>query len=123
MPSVSRDPIDFLQDIEESCARIIGYTQALSRDQVFNDRMRFDGVLHNLHVIGEAVKRLPAELRSRHPDVPWREVAGMRDIVAHAYFALDLDVLWRGIQEDIPTLLARVRDVIAAERGGCVPGR
>jgi len=107
-----RDPVDFLRDIEESCSRIIEYTRDLSQDEVFRDSMRIDGVLHNLHVIGEAVKKLPRELREENPDIPWSEIAGMRDVIAHAYFALDLDILWQGIQTDVPTLLSRVRQMI-----------
>ena len=57
--------------------------------------MRFDGILHNFHVIGEAVKALPEAVRSQYPDIPWRDIAGTRDFIAHAYFLLDLDILGR----------------------------
>ena len=110
---MSRDPIDFLRDIEESCTRIIEYTAGLSQDEVFGDKMRFDGLLHNFHVIGEAVKNLPNHLREDHADIPWKEIAGMRDFIAHAYFALDLDILWQGINEDIPVLLDRIEEIVA----------
>jgi uncharacterized protein with HEPN domain len=83
----------------------------MDRDQLFSDRLRLDGVLHNLHVIGEAVKKLPADLRTKYPRVPWREIAGMRDVVAHAYFALDLEILWRGVEQDVPTLLGQIRAI------------
>ena len=108
-----RETLDFLNDIGDSCNRIVEYSQGLGRDEVFNDKMRFDGILHNFHVIGEAVKRLPDEFREAHPDIPWKDIAGMRDIIAHAYFALDLDILWVGITQDIPLLLERVGDLIA----------
>jgi len=111
---MSRDPIDFLRDIEESCIRIADYTAGLSRDEVFSDKMRFDGILHNFHIIGEAVKKLPNDLRKMHGDIPWGEIAGMRDLIAHAYFALDLGILWQGIQDDVPVLLERVREMIAS---------
>jgi len=111
---MSRDPIDFLRDIEESCIRIADYTAGLSRDEVFSDKMRFDGILHNFHIIGEAVKKLPNDLRKMHGDIPWSEIAGMRDLIAHAYFALDLGILWQGIQDDVPVLLERVREMIAS---------
>jgi uncharacterized protein with HEPN domain len=110
---MSRDPIDFLQDIEESCIRITDYTAGLSRDEVFTDKMRFDGILHNFHIIGEAVKKLPNNLREKHADIPWGEIAGMRDLIAHAYFALDLEILWQGIRADVPVLLKRVQEMIA----------
>jgi uncharacterized protein with HEPN domain len=109
-----RDSLDFLRDIEESCIRIADYTAGLSRDEVFTDKMRFDGILHNFHIIGEAVKKLPNDLRNKHADIPWSEIAGMRDFIAHAYFALDLDILWQGIQQDVPVLLARVQQMIAS---------
>lgn len=109
MPSLSRDPAAFLRDIEIGCAKIGRYTASLSRDEVFADEMRFDGILFNLQVIGEAVKNLPEEFRERHTDVPWREIAGMRDIVVHAYFALDLDILWNAVSEAVPSLLQRIR--------------
>jgi uncharacterized protein with HEPN domain len=114
---VSRDVLLFLQDIEQSCAKIIRYTEGLKRDQVFADEMRFDGVLLNLHVIGEAVKRLPQDLRERYSDIAWREIAGLRDFVAHAYFALDLDILWDAIQGDIPALQIRIQHIIDSETG------
>jgi len=112
---VSRDPIQFLKDIENSCAKIIRYTEGLSRDEAFADELKLDGVLMNLYVIGEAVKGLPEDLRLRHFDVPWREISGMRDFIAHVYFAIDLDIVWKTTQEDVPALLHRVRDIIKAE--------
>jgi len=77
--------------------------------------MRLDAVLHNFEIIGEAVRHLPAEFRDDHQDIPWRDIAGMRDIVAHVYFALDVDILWKGIREDVPTLLSGVEAIIRTE--------
>jgi len=114
---VSRDHLLFLQDIEQAGQRIIRYTEGRERDEVYADEMRFDAVLHNLHVIGEAVKRLPETFRQRYSDVPWREIAGMRDFVAHAYFALDLEILWDAIQNDVPALARQVADIARIERG------
>lgn len=110
---MSRDAFLLLEDIETSCAKIIRYAEGLPRDQVFTDEMRFDGILFNLHVIGEAVKKLPPDLRERYSDVAWREIAGLRDFVAHVYFALDLEILWDAIHKDVPVLLTRIREIIA----------
>jgi uncharacterized protein with HEPN domain len=115
---VSRNPLFLLEDILQSCGKIIGYTGGRSRDQVFSDGMRFDAILFNLHVIGEAVKQLPRELRDRHSTVAWREIAGMRDIIAHAYFALDLDILWSAVQDDVPELRRQIEEVVEIERKG-----
>lgn len=108
-----RDAREYLRDIEERCTRIIDYTSGFTRDQVFTDPMRFDGVLHNFHVIGEAVKALPETVRRKNPDIPWKDIAGMRDFIAHVYFMLDLDILWQGIQKDVPHLRERVREILA----------
>jgi uncharacterized protein with HEPN domain len=113
---VSRDPLLLLEDIVKASSRIVRYTEGLERDAVFSDEMRFDAVLHNLHVIGEAVKSLSPSFRQRHGDIPWREIAGMRDFVAHAYFALDLDILWDAIVQEVPDLLRRVM-VITQQQG------
>lgn len=113
---MSRDPLLFLEDIEKSCAKIVRYTHGLERAEFFGDELRFDAVLHNFQVIGEAVKRLPEDLRQRHADVAWREIAGMRDFVAHAYFALDLEIVWDAIRRDIPSLLTRLGEILEAEK-------
>ena len=115
--SVSRDAVLFLEDIQTSCAKIVRFTADRTRDEVFVDEMRFDAVLLNLHIIGEAVKNLPPEWRQKHSDVPWRAIAGLRDFVAHAYFALDLDILWNAIREEIPQLLQRVQRILEEEHG------
>lgn len=80
---------------------------------MLSDELRFDGILLNFLIIGEAVKNLPNDFRESHSEIPWREIAGMRDFVAHAYFALDLDILWNAIQVDVPALLIRVEDLIS----------
>lgn len=112
---MSRSSLLLLEDIQKSCERIVHFTDGLTRDQVFVDEMRFDAILFNLHVIGEAVKKLPSTLREKHSDIAWREIAGLRDFVAHAYFALDLDILWDAIRQDVPALLLRVLEIIVQE--------
>lgn len=114
-PSVSRDARLFLQDIERACERILRYVGARSRDEALGDDLVLDGVLMNFQVIGEAVKRLPDDVKACHEDVPWRQIAGMRDIVAHLYFALDHDIIWDAIQHNIPALHIRVRAILGEE--------
>jgi uncharacterized protein with HEPN domain len=113
---VSRDPLLLLEDIEKSCDKVVRYTEGRTKDQVFDDEIRAEATLLNLHVIGEAVKKLPDDLRERYPDVAWREIAGLRDFIAHAYFALDPDILWDAVENDVPALLDVVRRIIRAEK-------
>jgi uncharacterized protein with HEPN domain len=113
---VSRDPLLFLEDIEKSCEKVLRYTEGRSKDQVFDDDIRADAVLLNLHIIGEAVKKLPGDLRERYPDVAWREIAGLRDVIAHTYFALDSDILWDAVERDVAALVNAVKRIIRKER-------
>jgi uncharacterized protein with HEPN domain len=116
MRSVSRDRLLFLEDIKTSCSKIVRFTSGRTREEVLTDELRFDAILLNLHTIGEAVKNLPEGWRQKHPEVPWREIAGLRDFIAHAYFALDLDILWNVIQKEVPLLLQRVHLILQEER-------
>jgi len=110
---VSRDLRLFLEDIEAACTSIQEYTDGLSKSDVLDDKMRFDAVLMNLYVIGEAAKKLPQEAREGYRSVDWRRVAGMRDFIAHQYFALDLDIIWDAVENDVPALRDEVRSILA----------
>lgn len=113
---MSRDPLLFLEDIEKSCEKVVRYTEGRSKDQVFDEDIRADAVLLNLHIIGEAVKKLPSDLRERYPHVAWREIAGLRDFIAHTYFALDSSILWDAVERDVPALMNAVRKIIRMEK-------
>lgn len=70
--------------------------------------MRFDAIVRNFIILGEAAKNVPAEMQGLDPDIPWRSITGFRDVVAHQYFQLDPDVLWDGIQQLLPELAQRL---------------
>lgn len=71
-----------------------------------------DGVIRQLEIIGEAVKRISSDLRSRYPDIPWQDMAGMRDKLIHDYLGVDLMTVWLTATEDLPTLAARINDIL-----------
>jgi uncharacterized protein with HEPN domain len=89
----------------------------LDLNQFVQDEKTFDAIVRNLEIIGEAAKRIPPQMRARYPDVEWNKIAGLRDIVAHEYFGLDEDILWDVVQNRIPVLLDRTRQILAAEGG------
>jgi uncharacterized protein with HEPN domain len=78
-----------------------------------------DATVRQLEIIGEATKRLSPELRSRYSDVPWRRIAGLRDVLIHDYMGVDLDAVWQVTQKDLPAPKERVLQILEnAEQGG-----
>ncbi|RLA86953.1 MAG: nucleotidyltransferase [Deltaproteobacteria bacterium] len=112
---MSRDPRLFLEDIRESCLKIIRYTQNLNFEAFRTDEKTLDAVIRNLTIIGEAVKHLPEEIRKRYPGVNWRAIAGLRDIVVHEYFGIDKEILWDVVTNEVPELLRAVENILDRE--------
>jgi uncharacterized protein with HEPN domain len=106
-----RDSSACFEDILDAIGAIRDYTQSLTREAFGRDRKTVDAVLRNLEVIGEAVKQVPADVRSAHPDVEWQKIAGLRDILIHAYFGVDLDIVWDVVSNKLPVLERRIREI------------
>ncbi len=107
-----RDYRVFLDDILEATRKILEYTAGFSEEQFRVDRKTVEAVVWNLQIIGEAAKNVSKEMRSRHPDIPWRDMAGLRDIIVHQYFGIKLDVIWKVIQKDLPQVEPGIRGIL-----------
>ncbi|MFM6006036.1 MAG: DUF86 domain-containing protein [Sphaerospermopsis kisseleviana] len=105
----------YCDDIVISCDKILRYTQGLDYDSFFADELRFDAVIRNLQVIGESVKQIPPEIREKYTQIEWRKIAGLRDILVHAYFSLTDEIIWDIIQTKIIPLKATVIIIIEQE--------
>jgi uncharacterized protein with HEPN domain len=99
-----RDFSVYLDDILLAVARIREYTSGVSREEFQKDQKTLDAVVRNLQVIGEAVKRLPEDLRARHAEVDWKKVAGLRDMLIHEYFGVDAEIVWDVVQNKLGDL-------------------
>jgi uncharacterized protein with HEPN domain len=88
----------------ESILAIEEYTKDISEDKFCSDRLIQDAVVRRLEIIGEAAKNVDTDFRNRYPQIPWKKIAGMRDIVAHEYFGVRLDRIWDVVKEDLPEL-------------------
>jgi uncharacterized protein with HEPN domain len=94
-----------LLDILNSARKILSRAGDLSAEDLRQDEWTLDAVLHNLAVIGEASARLPDDFLNEHPEVAWREMRDMRNLLIHGYFGVDVDLVWNTIQHDLPTLI------------------
>jgi len=91
----SRNANLYLQDILQSCEDILNFTQDMnSASELQDDRRTFLAVIHSLEIIGEAARQIPKSFREKYPDFPWRETASLRNVIAHEYFGLDMDIIW-----------------------------
>jgi uncharacterized protein with HEPN domain len=98
-----KDDRVYLQHIQDALNDTASYCGS-DREGFFNDRMRQDATLRKLEVIGQAVKNLSESTKSRQPDIPWKQIAGMRDKVIHDYFGVNLEIVWAVVQKELPRL-------------------
>lgn len=103
---------DYFHDILDAAIKARHFVEGMTYEQfVADDRTTF-AVIRALEVIGEAAKGVPSPVRQQHPDVPWRDMAAIRDRLIHRYFGVDLRVVWRTIQEDLPDLAEDMQRII-----------
>jgi uncharacterized protein with HEPN domain len=103
-----------IEDILESLELISEYVEGLDYDNWKKDRKTIDAVIRNIEIIGEAANHIPMDIQEKYIDIPWYEMKGMRNILIHEYFGVDIDVLWRTIQEDLPPLKVKIQKIISS---------
>ena len=110
--SPKREVRDYLNDILQSIADIRFFIAGMSFEQFCPDRKTVNAVVRSLEIIGEAAKKIPADIRLRNPDLPWTEIAAMRDKLIHEYFGVDIEIVWETVSHDLSPLESAIRMVL-----------
>jgi len=110
-----RTPGDYLEDILSAVEKIEQFTAGMSFAEFRADDRTLFAVIHALEIIGEATKRIPASVRSKYPSVPWRQMAGIRDKLIHDYFGVNVKVIWKTVQGDVPLLKGLLIPILEGE--------
>src|ERR1700680_104176 len=107
-----KDDHVYLQHIRDALQDIAGYCGS-DHSAFLDDRMRQDATLRKLEVIGQAVKSLSEHTKLRRPEIPWKQIAGMRDKVIHDYFGVNLEIVWTVVQKELPKLKVAVASLLS----------
>ena len=111
--SKKRVYLDYLQDIQESLSDIIAFTNGMKSEVFLGDKKTQYAVIRALEIIGEAVKKIPESIKNQYPHIPWKDIAGMRDILIHEYFGVNTNVIWKSVQDDIPVLKINIDKILS----------
>ena len=106
-----KDDLAFIEHILLCIDKIQEYTKNLTAHDFNNSELIQDAVIRNIEIIGEATKKISKDLKSQYREIPWKEMSGMRDKLIHDYFGVDVDVVWKTVNEDIPYLKSLIENI------------
>ena len=112
---MKRTYIDYLKDMLENANRGIFFAQGMDYKTFTKDEKSVYAVIRAVEIIGEATRNIPEEIQSKYKNIPWRDVSNMRNKLVHRYFGIDVEIIWKTIQEDLPDLITALEDIIRRE--------
>lgn len=109
---VKKDPKIFLKHILESIGEIERNIKNMSEDKFFDSVTIQDAVVRRIEIIGEAVKNLPPSFKNKYPEIVWKKITGMRDVLIHEYFGVNIGLVWKVVNNDIPKLKKQIMKLL-----------
>jgi uncharacterized protein with HEPN domain len=103
---------DYLNDMLENAGKALSFVEGLDYDGFCKDEKAMYAVIRAFEIIGEAARQIPEDVRQANPEIPWREITGMRNKLTHEYFGINTKVVWRAVQEDLPVILPALRKML-----------
>jgi len=113
---MNKNPLIFLEHILENIEIIEEFSKNLSKQGLLQDKQKQYALIRAIEVIGESVKNLPINFRRKYPKVLWSEIVGTRDKLIHHYFGVDLEIVWKIINEDAPKLKKQIKEILEKEK-------
>lgn len=101
---MKREFRDYIQDVIDATSKGIKFVEGVEYEEFIHDDKTVFAVIRAIEVIGEAVRNIPDDVKDKYPEIPWRDMAGMRNKLIHAYFGVDMKKVWKAIKEEIPPL-------------------
>jgi len=109
---MKRDESLFIEDILDYIERIEKSVKNLTGKKFKSDNMLIDATVRRLEIIGEAAKNISDKTREKYPEIPWKDIAGFRDVIIHGYFKVDLNTVWKVIKDDLPKLKEKINKIL-----------
>ena len=109
---MKREYTDYLNDMLENAEKALSFVEGLEFDDFEKDDKAVYAVIRAFEIIGEAARQIPEDVREANPDIPWREITGMRNKLTHEYFGVNMKVVWRTVKEDLPVIIPALKKMI-----------
>lgn len=112
---MAKDYKAYISHILESITLIEQYTENISFEEFENDRKTIDAVIRNFEIIGEASNKLPEEFRKKYPEIPWRSIIGLRNVLIHDYLGVDIKAVWGNLKQELPQLKKQMKAILESK--------
>lgn len=101
----------FIEDILNSIERIESFSRGLTKEGLYKNELKQSAIIRQIEIIGEAAKNIPDSFKNKNTSIPWKDIIGMRDVVIHGYFKVDIETVWKVIKKDLPILKKQILNI------------